>query len=142
MSNTTRVTQGQLLGYSGGVANEPGSGSSTGAHIHWHINDNGTVVDPAVYVAAHPTNTTPVQEEDDDMAAIVSIKNAQGNMDYWMIDDGQATRWNAILGLDVNSAGQRLDWYRARGMKFYENQPPHFITPYVDITSKRAAGQA
>jgi hypothetical protein len=88
------------------------------------------------------TAPVPAQEEDDDMAAIVSIKNAQGNMDYWMIDDGQATRWNAILGLDVNSAGQRLDWYRARGMKFYENQPPHFIIPYVDITSKRAAGQA
>lgn len=109
------------------------TGDSFGPQEPWHFD----------YTVPYTGITNPpAAEEDEDMAAIVSVKNAQGNMDYWVIDDGQATRWNAILGLDVNSAGQRLDWYRARGMKFYENQPPQFISPYVDITSKRAAGQA
>jgi hypothetical protein len=71
VDNLTQVIESQLLGYSGGVRGEAGSGSSTGAHIHWHINDNGSVVDPAVYVAGHPTQTPiptePAQDEEEIM---------------------------------------------------------------------------
>jgi len=67
------VSEGQILGLSGGAAGAPGSGSSTGQHIHWHINDNGVVVDPEVFVAGHPSTTppeTPSNSEDDDMKVI------------------------------------------------------------------------
>ena len=70
VSTTTLVKQGDLLGYSGGVKGEPGSGSSTGAHIHWHINNNGTVVDPAIYVSAHPDEQSPELEEFEDMFVV------------------------------------------------------------------------
>lgn len=46
-----KVKQGDIIGYSGGVKGAPGSGSSTGAHVHWHlILRNGKRVNPLVYV--------------------------------------------------------------------------------------------
>lgn len=43
--------QGDIIGYSGGKAGAPGSGSSTGPHCHWHlINPSGTRVNPLDYV--------------------------------------------------------------------------------------------
>jgi len=43
--------QGDIIGYSGGAVGHPGAGSSTGAHIHWHlINPHGVRVNPLVYL--------------------------------------------------------------------------------------------
>jgi hypothetical protein len=98
------VTQGQIVGYSGGVLGEPGSGSSTGAHIHWHINNNGSVIDPAVYAAAHPTNP-PTGGEEDDMIRLTHCPNAAGSGadEYIVIDHGQHSYWSVpnteMLGL-------------------------------------------
>lgn len=43
--------QGDIIGYSGGAKGAPGSGSSTGPHIHFHlILANGTRVNPLNYI--------------------------------------------------------------------------------------------
>ncbi|MCY1036667.1 M23 family metallopeptidase [Corallococcus sp. BB11-1] len=45
------VRQGEIVGYSGGAAGAPGSGSSTGPHLHWHmVTSGGTRVNPLDYV--------------------------------------------------------------------------------------------
>ncbi|NOJ77223.1 M23 family metallopeptidase [Myxococcus xanthus] len=47
------VQQGEIVGYSGGAAGAPGSGSSTGPHLHWHlVTAGGTRVNPLDYVGA------------------------------------------------------------------------------------------
>ena len=51
LANGTRVGQGDTVGLSGGAAGAPGSGNSTGPHVHWHmINPSGVRIDPLVYV--------------------------------------------------------------------------------------------
>ena len=46
---------GAIVGRSGGAAGAPGSGSSTGPHLHWHMIDPaGNRIDPLVYIAQHP----------------------------------------------------------------------------------------
>ncbi|GAB3865129.1 M23 family metallopeptidase [Dactylosporangium cerinum] len=55
LANGTSVARGATVGRSGGAVGAPGSGSSTGPHLHWHmINPSGTRINPLEYVAAHP----------------------------------------------------------------------------------------
>lgn len=46
------VSAGELIGLSGGMAGEEGSGSSTGPHLHFRVHQNGTGVDPAGLLAS------------------------------------------------------------------------------------------
>ncbi|MEH0971850.1 M23 family metallopeptidase [Micromonospora sp. CPCC 205546] len=49
------VGAGTVVGRSGGAAGAPGSGSSTGPHLHWHMIDpSGTRISPLVYIAQNP----------------------------------------------------------------------------------------
>lgn len=49
-ANGSSVPKGALIGLVGGVPNEPGAGSSTGAHLHFEIRINGRVEDPLHYI--------------------------------------------------------------------------------------------
>ena len=50
-TNGKTVAQKDVVGWSGGAAGAPGSGSSTGPHCHWHlINPDGVRVNPLLYV--------------------------------------------------------------------------------------------
>jgi hypothetical protein len=44
------IKQGDQFGTSGGVKDAPGSGNSTGPHIHWEMWMNGKPVDPRQYI--------------------------------------------------------------------------------------------
>lgn len=47
VTSGTKVKAGQIIGKSGGVPGEPGAGSSTGPHLHWHlINPQGKRINP------------------------------------------------------------------------------------------------
>ncbi|MEU5949951.1 M23 family metallopeptidase [Micromonospora sp. NPDC047465] len=51
LANGTRVDTGEIVGLSGGAVGAPGSGSSTGPHLHWHMIDpSGTRINPLVYL--------------------------------------------------------------------------------------------
>ncbi|WP_207892925.1 M23 family metallopeptidase, partial [Micromonospora sp. MW-13] len=51
LPNGTRVGAGEVVGLSGGAAGAPGSGSSTGPHLHWHMVDpSGTRINPLVFL--------------------------------------------------------------------------------------------
>ncbi|MFM7008786.1 MAG: peptidoglycan DD-metalloendopeptidase family protein [Betaproteobacteria bacterium] len=55
---------GDVIGYSGGAKGAPGSGSSTGPHIHWHLIDpKGRRVPPYDHFTSAPVKpaTTPVK---------------------------------------------------------------------------------
>ncbi|MBB5866809.1 hypothetical protein F4553_000188 [Allocatelliglobosispora scoriae] len=55
LANGTYVGAGTIVGLSGGAAGAPGSGSSTGPHVHWHMIDpNGNYISPLVYIAQNP----------------------------------------------------------------------------------------
>jgi hypothetical protein len=44
------VSQGDVLGLSGGDANDPGHGNSQNAHIHFTLKKDGVLVDPMKYI--------------------------------------------------------------------------------------------
>ncbi|WP_431931015.1 M23 family metallopeptidase [Micromonospora sp. RP3T] len=49
------VGAGTIVGRSGGAQGAPGSGSSTGPHLHWHMIDPaGTYISPLEYIARNP----------------------------------------------------------------------------------------
>ncbi len=55
LGNGTAVGAGAVVGLSGGAAGAPGSGSSTGPHLHWHmINPAGVRINPLEYIANNP----------------------------------------------------------------------------------------
>ncbi|MEU7677223.1 M23 family metallopeptidase [Micromonospora taraxaci] len=55
VANGTAVGAGAIVGRSGGAAGAPGSGSSTGPHVHWHmINPSGVRINPLTYVNQNP----------------------------------------------------------------------------------------
>ncbi|MEU6075391.1 M23 family metallopeptidase [Micromonospora sp. NPDC047074] len=55
LPNGASVGAGTIVGRSGGAVGAPGSGSSTGPHLHWHmINPSGTRISPLVYIAQNP----------------------------------------------------------------------------------------
>ncbi|MEV0729861.1 peptidoglycan DD-metalloendopeptidase family protein [Polymorphospora sp. NPDC050346] len=52
LGNGAVVGAGAVVGRSGGAAGAPGSGSSTGPHVHWHmINPSGQRINPLDYLA-------------------------------------------------------------------------------------------
>lgn len=52
-SNGESVGKGATVGLSGGAAGAPGSGSSTGPHVHWHmISPGGVRTDPTTQVGS------------------------------------------------------------------------------------------
>ncbi|MET7640199.1 peptidoglycan DD-metalloendopeptidase family protein [Streptomyces sp. NPDC005438] len=51
LNNGDTVARGGVVGLSGGEPGAPGSGSSTGPHVHWHMIDpNGTRINPLDYL--------------------------------------------------------------------------------------------
>lgn len=55
LGNGASVGAGGIVGLSGGAAGAPGSGSSTGPHVHWHMIDpSGVRINPLTYLAGNP----------------------------------------------------------------------------------------
>lgn len=52
INSSQNVTKGQLIAYSGGAKGSYGSGTSTGPHLHFQINKNGSAVNPIQYIGA------------------------------------------------------------------------------------------
>lgn len=46
------VKQGDVVGLTGGAANDVGKGNSRGAHLHFELKKNGALVDPLDYIGA------------------------------------------------------------------------------------------
>jgi murein DD-endopeptidase MepM/ murein hydrolase activator NlpD len=52
ISSSQNVSKGQLIAYSGGARGTYGAGTSTGPHLHFQINKNGSAVNPTQYIGA------------------------------------------------------------------------------------------
>ncbi|MFF3959092.1 peptidoglycan DD-metalloendopeptidase family protein [Streptomyces sp. NPDC001890] len=105
----TSVGKGDIVGRSGGAAGAPGSGSSTGPHVHWHlITPGGTRVNPLNYLGGGgglPKTST----EQDGVPGPVMWQRTQN----WLrIESGYTGPIDGIPGPNTYAALQRnmRDW--------------------------------
>ncbi|KOX20437.1 peptidase M23 [Saccharothrix sp. NRRL B-16348] len=104
LANGTRVGMGGVVGLSGGAVGAPGSGSSTGPHLHWHmINPSGTRINPLTYLGSGtglPKTTT----EQDGVPGPVMWQRAQN----WLrIEQGYTGPIDGAPGVNTYAALQR-----------------------------------
>ncbi len=106
LASGTRVGMGGVVGLSGGAAGAPGSGSSTGPHLHWHmINPSGTRINPLTYLGGGggtglPKTTT----EQDGVPGPIMWKRAQN----WLrIEHGYTGPIDGVPGVNTYAALQR-----------------------------------
>lgn len=98
----TRVAMGDIVGLSGGYPGAPGSGSSTGPHLHWHMNDpSGTRINPLVFLGgdapaadtqvfetAHNTGWQPLPVASIVASKVSAVLRADGTKIIYSVRDG------------------------------------------------------
>jgi hypothetical protein len=76
-----QVHAGQVIGQSGGEANGPNSGNSTGAHLHFEVRKDGQAIDPTPFLAGGytivggPASSPEPATADPKALAAVALKN-------------------------------------------------------------------
>jgi murein DD-endopeptidase len=106
VANGTRVGMGGLVGLSGGAAGAPGSGSSTGPHLHWHMIDpGGTRINPLTYLGSGGGTGLPkTSTEQDGVPGPILWQRAQN----WLrIEQGYTGPIDGVPGVNTYAALQR-----------------------------------
>ncbi|MFI2665818.1 peptidoglycan DD-metalloendopeptidase family protein [Micromonospora carbonacea] len=106
LSDGTAVAAGTVVGRSGGAAGAPGSGNSTGPHLHWHmINPSGVRINPLTYVGQNPGGGLPkTTTEQDGIPGPICYKRMQN----WLrITSGYTGPVDGVPGVNTYAALQR-----------------------------------
>ncbi|WP_433686070.1 peptidoglycan DD-metalloendopeptidase family protein [Micromonospora carbonacea] len=106
LSDGTAVAAGTVVGRSGGAAGAPGSGNSTGPHLHWHmINPSGVRINPLTYVGQNPGGGLPkTATEQDGIPGPICYKRMQN----WLrITSGYLGPIDGVPGVNTYAALQR-----------------------------------
>lgn len=99
----------------------------------WHFEFRPEWVGVSLEVADVQMKVIPKPDlEEQDMTCIIGV-----GKDWWIVDLGAKTKWNAIAGLpSVGKAMGRLKVYRDMGLKEFADQSPEVIAGFTDITGK------
>ncbi|MEV0007983.1 peptidoglycan DD-metalloendopeptidase family protein [Streptomyces sp. NPDC051840] len=105
LANGTWVAKGGIVGLSGGAAGAPGSGSSTGPHVHWHlITPGGVRVNPLEHLGGGGGGLPKSSTEQDGVPGPVMWKRAQN----WLrIESGYTGPIDGVPGPNTYAALQR-----------------------------------
>lgn len=78
-----KVTKGQVVALSGGAKGDTGAGSSTGAHLHFELKKDGSLVDPMRFINKsdfNPLEGTPTTQTSTDSSDYVSQSTFDPNV--------------------------------------------------------------
>lgn len=106
LADGAAVGAGTVVGLSGGEPGAPGSGSSTGPHLHWHMIDpGGTRINPLEFLGGDPGGSLPKSStEQDGVPGVVFWQRTQ----KWLsIEAGYAGPIDGEPGTNTYAALQR-----------------------------------
>lgn len=107
LGNGTAVAAGGVVGLSGGAVGAPGSGSSTGPHVHWHMIDpNGVRINPLTFLGngGGGTGLPKTSTEQDGVPGTVFWQRAQ----KWLsVESGYTGPVDGAPGTQTYAALQR-----------------------------------
>ncbi|MET9105547.1 peptidoglycan DD-metalloendopeptidase family protein [Streptomyces zhihengii] len=105
VANGTWVPRGGIVGWSGGAAGAPGSGNSTGPHLHWHlITPGGVRVNPLDHLGGGGGGLPKTSTEQDGVPGPVMWRRAQN----WLrIESGYTGPIDGVPGPNTYAALQR-----------------------------------
>jgi hypothetical protein len=106
LADGAAIGTGGIVGLSGGAVGAPGSGSSTGPHVHWHMIDpNGTRISPLVYLGGGGGGGLPkTSTEQDGVPGTIFWQRAQN----WLrIESGYTGPIDGAPGVNTYAALQR-----------------------------------
>jgi hypothetical protein len=105
LANGTSVGAGAVVGRSGGEPGAPGSGSSTGPHLHWHMIDpGGTRINPLEYLGGGGGGLPKTGTEQDGVPGTIFWQRAQ----KWLsIESGYTGPIDGDPGTNTYAALQR-----------------------------------
>ncbi len=105
LASGTRVGMGAVVGLSGGAAGAPGSGNSTGPHLHWHmVNPSGARINPLTYLGGGGGGLPKTTTEQDGVPGPIMWKRAQN----WLrLEHGYAGPIDGVPGVNTYAALQR-----------------------------------
>lgn len=119
------VGMGEIVAKSGGRIGDPGAGTSTGAHLHWHLVDpSGARANPLDNInASFSSQPAAPRKDDDDMKLLSNLdENGQvylfGEFTWQMITDpNEATNLSWIYngsGSAPKVYGGQINWMKNR----------------------------
>jgi len=106
LADGAAIGTGGIVGHSGGAVGAPGSGSSTGPHVHWHMIDpNGTRINPLEYLGGGGGGGLPkTSTEQDGVPGTIFWQRAQN----WLrIESGYGGPIDGAPGPNTYAALQR-----------------------------------
>ncbi len=105
LADGAAIGTGGIVGLSGGQPGAPGSGSSTGPHLHWHMIDpGGTRINPLEYVGGGGGGLPKTSTEQDGVPGTIFWQRAQN----WLrIESGYTGPIDGAPGVNTYAALQR-----------------------------------
>ncbi len=105
LADGATIGTGGIVGLSGGAAGAPGSGNSTGPHLHWHmINPAGARINPLEYLGGGGGGLPKTSTEQDGIPGTIFWRRAQN----WLrIESGYTGPIDGAPGPNTYAALQR-----------------------------------
>jgi murein DD-endopeptidase MepM/ murein hydrolase activator NlpD len=121
------VKQGDVIGLSGGGANDKGHGRSTGPHLHFAVSLNGTKIDPATVVDKKYVGSFDNKNVVDSIATPEMIKVMIEKLKSKGIKSEDLKKYIDVVNTGGGEGFTDIDLMSEEGYKKYENICQKFI---------------
>jgi murein DD-endopeptidase MepM/ murein hydrolase activator NlpD len=121
------VKQGDVIGLSGGGANDKGHGRSTGPHLHFAVSLNGTKIDPATVVDKKYVGSFNDKNSVNSVATLETIKVMVDELKSKGIKSEDLKKYIDVVNTGGGEGFTDIDLISDEGYKKYENICQKFI---------------
>jgi murein DD-endopeptidase MepM/ murein hydrolase activator NlpD len=143
------VKQGQVLGLTGGGSNDIGRGNSRGAHLHFELKKNGSLVNPLKYVDKDLGTYDFSKEDESTEKSVITAEMVNVMVDKLKARGVKPEDLSKHIDKVITTGGgdifTDIDLNTSEGLKLYEDICDRFISTRenpLNITGKMLANGA